>query len=113
MTFTRSITRRLDDINAEEVRRNHEQQLAEVQALPAAGLRVIQGVVLPNGANVTVAHKLGRQPIYVGVSVPRGAAGFGSVIEVTGLSTPIDRTQVVVLQAGNFALTVTVDVLVL
>lgn len=113
-TFTRPLTKRLADVDAEDIRRNTQRQLAELQALPASGIKVIRDVVLPNATNVTVAHKLGREPIWVGISAPRGAAGFGSVIEITGLTTPqIDRTQIIVLQAGNYAATVTVDVMVL
>lgn len=109
---TPPLEQRLQDVTAERVRQSHARAIAELQALPAAALRVISGVLLPSGVNVPVAHGLGRAPLWVGVSIPRSAAGFGAVIEVTGLPST-NRAQIVVLQAGNFAATVTVDVLVL
>lgn len=99
--------------DAERARKSHADAIRELQVAPAAGLSVIRGVVLPNVTNVVVSHKLGRSPVFVGVSIPRRAAGFGAVIEVTGLAAQPDRAQSIVLQAGGYSATVTVDVIVL
>lgn len=110
------IAKRLEDPDAEQVRRSHAQAITELQGLPAAGLKVIKGVSLPNGKDVFVSHGLGREPSIVLVSPPYpNIATVGAIHEVRGVSgaQAIDRSRAIVLKADGFGLTVTVDVAVL
>ncbi len=114
--LTPPVARRLSDVDAEAVRRNHEQRIAELQAAPAASLAVVQNVVLPNGVGVSVSHGLGRIPNFVGPSAIRGASTSGLIQDfgATDLAgNPVDRTRVVWLRAINFGGDITVDLLVL
>lgn len=112
---TPPITARLADETAERIRRNHEQRLLEAEARPRPV--IIADQVLAPGANVAVAHKLGRRPQWVGVSCVRGALNVGIVRDVTAgppglFNSPVDPTQVVMLRADGYNATVTVNVLV-
>ena len=84
--------------------------MRELQALPAVGLTVLSDVVLADGVRSTVAHKLGRPPRWVGVSVVRGAVSTGRVEEIR---EGVDRSRGVVLLATGYGAPVTVDVVVL
>lgn len=119
MRFTPAITTRLVDDAAERVRRNHEQQITEIQSREILDARVIHGVVLGSGGPpVTVAHGLGRPPKVVSISAIRWVDGTaisaGSVLDygaqVAGV--PIDRSRNVVLLGIGFGVAVTVDVTV-
>lgn len=91
----------------ERIRRNMSDAIRELQlgVLPRA---IIKGIELPNGAPITITHKLGRSPI-VFVSPPRNAVTTGgSIIEVGGQP----REQFVVLQADGWGATITVDLVV-
>jgi hypothetical protein len=101
----------LEDEKAERVRRATNSAIEELQALPFAGARVIRDVTLADGVAKTIAHKLGRAPRWVGVSVLRGAVTPGVLNETRG--HPHDAKQVVVLTASGYGATVTVDVVVL
>lgn len=111
----------LEDPTAETIRRIHAQKIVELQQLAVLATTMIADVTLPNATPVTVAHRLGRAPKMVWVSPARGvgtALGtptVGYVVELRGaLATgaPIDRTKVIVLEAGGFGATVLVDVAV-
>lgn len=113
MTFTPPITVRLADADAEKIRRNHDQRISELQALPAAAMTVIRNVSLPTGAAVAVAHGLGRAPLWVSESIVRGSTSAGAVSDLGSVDlngNPIDRSKVVVLFALGFGVTITVDV---
>ena len=72
--------------------------------------RVQVEVALPDGQIVPVAHRLGRAPAWVGVSVPRGPVSAGYVEEVRDSA---DRARVVALRATGYGATITVDLAVL
>lgn len=121
MALTPPNTPGLDDPTAEAIRRIHAQKIVELQLLPAASLTAIGEVTLPNTTPVAVAHKLGRAPKMVWVSPARGVGSVigtptvGYVVELrSALATgePIDRTKMIVLEAGGFGATVLVDVAV-
>jgi hypothetical protein len=87
-------------------------------------MRVIRDVVVTNNNSVTVAHGLGRAPLWVGVSAVRwdGAAfvapgTFFDRGSKDADGNPIDRTKVIVLAADGFtsagSVTLTVDVAVM
>ncbi len=96
---------------AEAARRTHEDAIRELQDLPAASLRVISNIELADGVVTTVAHKLGRAPIWVGPSAPRNAASTGRLMEYR--AAEYDRTKVVALQAVGFGATIVIDLAVL
>lgn len=106
--LTPAVTTRLKDEAAEQVRRNHEQRISELAGSPLAGAVVLE-IELPNGTDVTVAHRLGRRPRGVWVAAVRGAVTAGQVIEVSGT----DPDRIVVLRATGYGATVTAAVLVL
>jgi hypothetical protein len=101
----------LPDPLAERVRRNHDECIRELQQLPSATLHVVKNVSLVDGVETTVAHKLGRLPDFVQVSVPRGATTNGSVDEIRDGTH--DRAKVIVLLASGYTTTVLVDVVVI
>jgi hypothetical protein len=108
---------RVDDPVADRVIRSHAEAIEELQLLPMASASVVRGVLLPQGVEVTVPHKLGRKPVYVRESTPRGATTAGQVHDLGTKSATtgnhIDRTKVVVLRANGFGSDITVDVLFL
>lgn len=119
MTTRRTLTKRLTDPVAEQVRQSHADAIAELQRMPMADMRVITGVVLPGSTEVFVPHKLGRAPNFVWLSplyVPPGIGVLvGLIYEVRGVTSTgvtIDRSKAIVLLAGAFGTTVTVDVAV-
>lgn len=70
----------------------------------------VAGVQLPDGVAVAVPHGLGRDPLWVRESSPRGAVSIGCVEEVLGGSVP--RSTSVVLRATGWGATITVDLAV-
>ncbi len=91
---------------AESVRQSHHDAIVELQLQPMAGAVTIRGIAIPNNGTVTKAHKLGRTPIQVLTSPPRGGS-------TPGLLGEVSRTdQVIVLSAAGFGAAITVDVTV-
>jgi len=130
--YTPLVATRLADTTAEQVRRSHAQAIGEWQASAAAGLRVITGITVNSNQVVTVAHGLGRAPLWVGVSAVRwdktvtAALAVGTVIDYGSNDdpfspaggNPVDRTKVVKLGALGFTtgasvVAITFDLLVL
>lgn len=105
------ISIRLDDVSAEQVRRNHDDRISELQGLPFAQAKLIQNVSLPNATNVPIAHGLGRKPSLILVSPPRDNTTAGSISETR--ASNLERDSLVILQANGFGATITVDVVVL
>lgn len=101
----------LKDTDAERVRRHHDEQIAEIQKAPAMGLTVIEGVSLAVAVETPIAHKLGRAPVWFGLSAPRNATATGRIVETR--SGSYDRTKVIVLTATGFGATILVDVAVM
>ena len=110
MSLRTVITPRLPEPQAEEARRVLVEAVRELQALPASALTVIPNVSLADGVLVPVAHRLGRAPLFVQCSLPRGAVTPGAVEEVRDGT---DRTRVVMLRASGYGATITADVVVL
>jgi hypothetical protein len=102
----------LDDEKAERANRNHRERIDELQSLPATGLRVLAGVELADGVATPIAHKLGRAPAWLGVSLVRGAVSTGR-IDDTSREGGNDRAKFAVLTANGWGATITVDLLVL
>lgn len=101
---------KLEQDDAERVRRSHHDAIVDLQDAPGYGARVIAGVELADGVERAVSHKLGRAPIFVRESCPRGAVTTGRVEEIR---TTSDRSLIVVLKATGWGGTITVDVMVL
>jgi len=101
------IAKRLDDVDAEAVRRSHAQAIEELQAAPAMRTRIIKDVVVPDNGTVLVAHGLGRVPEIVLTSPERGAAAVGVLGEGR---VGFDRAKYIQLRANGFAAPITVDV---
>ncbi len=103
----------LDDQKTDQAVRNIAASIGQLQSLPSAGIRVVADKVLVDATPTTIRHPLGRVPLWVGVSCPRGAAGLtaGAVTEIRTGSN--DRAEIIVLQADGYGAVVTVDVLVL
>lgn len=106
-------TPRLPEQSAERMRRQHEAAIAELQKRPGFGLTVIEGVELRDGIATPIAHNLGRRPVFVTTSCPRGPTATGRIEEVRAASSTHDRAKVVVLKATGMGATITVDVMVL
>ncbi len=101
---------RLDDDKAEESRRRLVDCVLELQSVPIIGARVVANVSLIDTVATTIAHKLGRAPIFVSPSSPRGAVTAGRIDEVRNASN--DRTKTIILTATGYGATIAVDVLV-
>jgi hypothetical protein len=101
---------------ADEVRRSHANAIRELQSLPCIDFKVIRGVVLPDGVPVAIAHKLGRPPIWVAPSIPRGGVGAGVIFQYTdahpSTGAPVDQTQVVLIAAFAYGGTIKIDLAV-
>jgi hypothetical protein len=101
----------LADGDVELVRREIERKLRELQQTPAASLVALGSYSLVDGVPLTIAHRLGREPVQVIVGPVRGPATVGMVEEVrTGGH---DRRQAIVLKASGYGATVAADVAVL
>lgn len=108
----------LADRDSERARKAHALAIRELQDLPAASLRVIPGVEIPDAGTVLVAHRLGRAPAWVGVSVPTAPTALttGRIVDpgaVDFAGNPIDRSKVVMLAANGWGRSIFVDVMVL
>lgn len=101
----------LSDPTTDRAVRNLARTVDELQRHRALGLRVIPDVVLPDATDVTIAHRLGRAPIWVGHSCPRGGSTGGAVLEQRPAGG--DRARAVVLRAVGYGATITIDLLVL
>ena len=99
---------KLDDPRSEANRREHTEAIEELQGFVRRSQAIIANVELVDGIDTPIAHRLGRVPTFVNVSVPRGLALTAGVItEVRG--SGIDRRAVVVLRADGYGATITVD----
>lgn len=114
---------KLKDPTTDTVVGSIREAVQELQNLPLAGARIIRNVSVVNNNTVIVAHGLGREPQWVGVSAIRwdGSASIdaGTVFDrgrTDAAGNPIDRTTVVHLAADNFStagsVTLTIDLLV-
>lgn len=110
--------------DAERVRFSHAEAIKEQQGLPRPAV-VIRNLVIPGTSvnnGVMVAHKLGRAPQLVWVSVPRVAPAdlatltAGMIVDAgdtTFAGLPLDRTKVIQLGAFGFTVSIIVDVAVM
>lgn len=101
----------IGDANADRVRRHHDQQIGELQALPATAIKVISNIDLPDGVETPIPHGLGRPATWHKESTIRNPAGNGVIQEVRGGS--YDRSKVIVLKATSYAATITIDLMVM
>lgn len=115
---------KLADSDAERVRQSHHQAIREIQDLPIASARVIRNITVASNNSVTVAHGLGRPPVFVGVSAIRWDGSVdvdaGTVFDWGTKDSggfPINRAEVIVLAADNFtsagSVVITFDLLVM
>ena len=100
----------LPDLDAERVRREHDEKLRTLQKRPGVLLEVLPDIELADGAVVYVKHGLGRAPRWASASTVRGAVTAGAINE---LRAGIDRTKVIALQASGFGATITIDLAVI
>lgn len=110
---TPAVVIQLADADAERVRKNHEVRITELAQLPLARAKVISNVSLESGIETPVVHGLGRRPLFVMPSAPRGASSSGRIEEIRTAASTHDPAQRVVLKATGWGATITVDVLVL
>jgi hypothetical protein len=111
MRLSAPSTPRLDDEDAEVVRREHEQKIVELQGLPFVKARLIQDVTLPDGVARSIPHQLGRPVLWVRESCVRGGSGSGRIEEIRDGS--VDRSLYVQLKATGYGASITVDLVVL
>jgi hypothetical protein len=101
-------TRRLEDVELEQVRRNHADAIGELQRLAVDTTpQLLTDVELADGVATLIAHRLGHAPRWVRESCPRGAATPGVVTEIRD---GIDRTKFICVQADGFGATIAVDI---
>ena len=98
----------LDDPQLERLRLDTRDRIRELQALPRA--TSIINVSLADATTTPVPHGLGRKPIHVSISPPRGGSTAGWIGEVR--DGTYDLTKFVVLVANGFGATITVDLMV-
>ena len=96
---------------AETTRRAIEDCVLELQLVPAASMRIVKDVTLADGVVTPVAHRLGRAPVWVRESCPRGASTTGRVEEIRNGTH--NRDQIVALKATGWGATITVDLAVM
>ncbi len=103
---------KLKDDDAERVRRSHADAIAELQAAPFAGARIIQNISLADGVPTPIAHGLGRVPLWCTPSVVRNATSTaGKIVETRDGAYP--RDKYVTLTATGWAGTIAIDLAVL
>ncbi len=100
----------LDDDQAERCNRNHADRIDELQVLPFAGAIIVPNIKLVDSVVTPIAHKLGRIPKWVGVSVIRGATATGRIVEN---QLGVDLVRLVSLTATGHGATITVDLVLL
>ncbi len=98
----------LDDEKSERANRNHEGRIDELQGLPLVNARIVT-VQLADGVATPIAHGLGRTPLWVAVSVPRGALSAGFLVETR---EGVDRSKFAMLTASGYGATITIDLAV-
>jgi hypothetical protein len=99
---------KLENDNAERVRREHHDAITEIQKKPAVNSLTISDVQLANGVTTPISHGLGKAPTHVTPSAPRGATAAGYIVEIR--DGTVDRTKQIALQANSYGATITVDV---
>lgn len=115
--FTKLAAVKLTDSDAERARDSHASAIAELQGLVAAGLIILDPVDIPNGGQVIVSHRLGREPRMVLFSPPRvefgtpGLVAGGILVDLPG--NGLDRSQSLRILAAGYGCTVTVTIGVL
>lgn len=118
MKFTPPLAARFPDVAIDGLRRNVDQRIGELQALPLVDAVVIPDVILPSGVVTAIPHKLGRVPRGHALSAVRSVAAPASGVirehrdTFPGTGAAIDRARILVLVATNYGTTVTVDVTV-
>ncbi len=107
---TPALTTRLADPDIERVRRNLETMISELKNKS----RIVTKI-LPDNAETFVSHGLGRRPVMMAISPPRGAANAGGSIRDFGDKSPLtgaicDRSQSILLRTDGFGSQITVDI---
>lgn len=110
MNLRKAIGVKLDDPDAERIRQNHDERIAELQQLPGAGLVGLGQFQLVDSVETTIPNPLNRKPTQVIVSPPRGAVTTGRIEEVR--DGKYDRTRILVLKATGWGASIFVDVAV-
>ncbi len=115
------LTPKLADVDAERARRRIVECIVELQSATFVRGRIVANVSLAAGVATAdslltifrslatpIAHKLGRAPVWVSPSAPRGPVSAGFIEEV--LSGSNDRAETIILKATGYGATITVDV---
>jgi hypothetical protein len=106
----------LKDETAERARRNHAERIDELQSVPIVRGKLIAGVSLPDGDEVSIHHGLGRRASVFPAVPLQGdfTATNGRLLDITLLrSDKVDVRQYSVLKASGFGGTLTLDVWVI
>jgi len=106
MRFTPALSARFEDQDQERWRRNVDERIAEIQALPMVGGVVLAGVELEDGVETFVAHKLGRKPVMAWPSFVRNATSTGRIVH----GDTKDPAKYLVLTASGWGATITIDI---
>ena len=97
----------LDDAKTDQAMRGHREALQAITDHPVMATRYVPNVSLADGVVTQVAHGLGRVPVFVRESCPRGGVAVGAIEDVrTG---GYDRTKYVALRATGWGATIVVD----
>ena len=112
MSLRAPIVPRLASPDAERASRSLVDSVRELQALPAASAKIVAGVALADGVDTTIAHGLGRAPVWIRESTPRSATP--TALGATGRVQEIrdgkyDRRKIIVLRASGWGATILVD----
>lgn len=99
----------LPDAGAERARKQFVICVRELQELPFAKGAILQDKKLVNDVVTTIAHGLGRAPVWIAPSAPRGATTAGVIIDLSR-EGDVDRTKHIRLKATGFGATITVDI---
>lgn len=95
-----------EDPGVERVRRIHGDAIKQLQGAPTVHATVIPDVALVDSKVTQIAHTLGRAPVIVKPSPPRGAVTAGVITEVRD---GIDRTRFVGMMAVGYGATIDID----
>lgn len=111
--FLQRLARHVADAVTDQVLRNVQDRIDELQGIPLLGGRSIRGIELPDATPVPVRHGLGRIPTVL-ISPPyfkATPAATGHVRDRTrgSLSAQFDPSLYVVLYAEDWGITAYVD----
>ena len=103
---------RQEDPKVERAFQDHKATIDKLADRPGVNMAILSDVVLYDGIETPVPHKLGKAPSAVSITAVRGQLTAGVVEDVRTLTGTYDRAKFVTLKASGYGATITVDVLV-